>query len=152
MASPTRRWPTGAAAAGAIAAASGRRASSASAASCAVGAITATWSIVHDSGTTPPVGTVPYVGFSPTTPHSAAGTRIEARVSVPRLASPIPVATAIADPPLEPPGIRVGSCGLRACGLVTPSANSCVEVLPRITAPAARQRATASASASGVVS
>ena len=59
------------------------------------------------------------------------------------------MATAIAQPPLEPPGIRVGSCGLRACGLVTPSANSCVEVLPRITAPAARQRSTASASSVG---
>ena len=54
-------------------------------------------------------------------------------------------------PPLEPPGIRVGSCGLRACGLVTPSANSCVEVLPRITAPAARQRSTPSASLGGHV-
>ena len=59
------------------------------------------------------------------------------------------MATAIALPPLEPPGIRVGSCGLRACGLVTPSANSCVEVLPRITAPAARHRSTASASSAG---
>ena len=83
-------------------------------------AITATWSIVHDSGTTPAVGTVPYVGLRPTTPHSAAGTRIDARVSVPSDASPIPVATAIALPPLDPPGIRVGSCGLRACGDVTP--------------------------------
>ena len=70
-------------------------------------------------------------------------------MSVPRLARPIPVATAIALPPLEPPGIRVGSCGLRACGLVTPSANSCVEVLPRITAPAERHRSTASASSAG---
>ena len=41
----------------------------------------------------------------------------------------MPVATAIAQPPLDPPGIRVGSCGLRACGLVTPSANSCVRRL-----------------------
>ncbi len=95
------------------------------------------------------VGTVPYVGLNPTTPHSAAGTRMDARVSVPSDTRPIPVATAIAEPPLDPPGMRVGSCGLRACGLVTPSANSCVLVLPRITAPAARQRSTAAASTSG---
>ena len=50
-------------------------------------------------------------------------------MSVPSDASPIPVATAMALPPLDPPGIRVGSCGLRACGLVTPSANSCVRGL-----------------------
>ena len=103
-------------AAGAIAVASGRRASSASAASSAVGAITATWSIVHDSGTTPAVDTVPYVGLRPTTPHSAAGTRIEARVSVPRLARPMPVATAIAEPPLDPPGSGSGRAGCGPAG------------------------------------
>ena len=103
-------------------------------------------SIVHDSGTMPLVATVPYVGLRPTTPDSAAGTRIDARVSVPSEPRPMPVATAIAEPPLEPPGMRAGSCGLRACGLVTPMANSCVDVLPRITAPAARSRATGSAS------
>ena len=82
----------------------------------------------------------------------AAGTRIDARVSVPSDARPMPVASAIAEPPLDPPGNRVGSCGLRACGLVTPSANSCVDVLPRITAPAARQSSTASASSTGTTS
>ena len=38
----------------------------------------------------------------------------------------MPVATATAEPPLEPPGMRVGSWGLRLCGLVTPRANSWV--------------------------
>src|SRR3954449_11339395 len=108
--------------------------------------------MVQDRGTTPRVETVPYVGLRPTTPHRAAGTRIDARVSVPSDARPMPVATAIAEPPLDPPGIRVGSCGLRACGLVTPGANSCVDVFPRITAPAARHRSTASASVSGTAS
>ena len=38
------------------------------------------------------------------------------------------------------PGMRVSSCGLRACGEVTPRAYSWVETLPRITAPASRNR------------
>jgi hypothetical protein len=45
-------------------------------------------------------------------------------VSVRRDPKLIPVATVMADPPLEPPGMRAGSCGFRLCGLVTPSANS----------------------------
>ena len=90
--------------------------------------------------------------MSPTTPHSAGGTLIEARVSVPSDARPMPVATAMADPPLEPPGMRVRSRGLRAWGVVTPSANSWVAALPTITAPAARRRATPAASAPGSTS
>ena len=43
----------------------------------------------------PSIGTVPSVGLNPTTPHSAEGTRNEARVSVPSEARPTPVATAI---------------------------------------------------------
>ena len=50
--------------------------------------------------------------MSPTTPHAAAGIRIDPPVSVPIDACPIPVATAAADPPLDPPADRVGSCGL----------------------------------------
>ena len=59
----------------------------------------------------------------------------------------IPAATAAADPPLEPPGVRIGSHGLR----VVPHAFVCVKqvipnsgaaVLPTGTAPAARRRAT----------
>jgi hypothetical protein len=90
--------------------------------------------------------------LEPTTPVSAAGTRIDARVSVPRGASPIPVATAIADPPLEQPGMRLGSCGLRLCGVQTPSANSCVAALPSSTAPPRRSLRTAAASSSGTTS
>ena len=47
-------------------------------------------------------------------PHAAAGMRIEPPVSVPTLAIDMPVRTAIADPPLEPPGDRVSSMGCRA--------------------------------------
>jgi hypothetical protein len=45
------------------------------------------------------------VGFSPTTPHSDEGTLIEPPVSVPSDIGTIPVATATAEPPLEPPDI-----------------------------------------------
>jgi hypothetical protein len=62
-------------------------------------------------------------------PHAAAGMRIEPPVSVPTLATAIPVATAIAEPPLDPPGDRVGSWGFFAVpnpesSLVVPKANS----------------------------
>ncbi len=70
-------------------------------------------------------------------------------MSVPSEAAPNPVATAMPDPPLDPPGIRSGSHGLRAWGVVTPSANSWVATLPSTTAPAARSDATAGASRSG---
>src|SRR5499427_1224379 len=71
-----------------------------------------TWSNVGQSGTTPSVGTSPSDGLRPTTPHAAAGIRIEPPVSVPIDAWPMPVATAAAEPPLDPPAERVGSCGL----------------------------------------
>ena len=58
-----------------------------------------------------------------------------------------PAATAAADPPLEPPGVRVRSHGLRVVPhafvwvkAVTP--NSGAAVLPMGTAPAARKRPT----------
>ena len=79
--------------------------------------------------------------FQPTTPHAAAGIRMEPPVSVPTLATDIPVRTAIADPPLDPPGDRVGSIGFRAgpqpeSSQVVPKANSWRLVLPTMTAPA----------------
>src|SRR6058998_4449363 len=54
----------------------------------------------------------PYVGFSPTTPHSEAGCRTEPPVSVPRAHTASPAATAAADPADEPPGTRSRSHGL----------------------------------------
>jgi hypothetical protein len=47
-------------------------------------------------------------------PQSAAGTRMDPPVSVPRAAGARRAATAAALPPLEPPGMRVGSYGLCA--------------------------------------
>jgi hypothetical protein len=99
------------------------------------------WSSVRDSGTTPSVEISPQVGFKPTVPHAAAGMRIDPPVSLPIEASAMPQATLMADPPLDPPGDREGSCGFRAApnaesSLVVPRANSCRLVLPMKTAPA----------------
>ena len=50
--------------------------------------------------------------LQPTTPHSAAGWRIEPPVSVPSESGASPAATAAAEPPLEPPGTRVDVPGV----------------------------------------
>src|SRR5919202_5372885 len=88
----------------------------------------------------------PYVGFSPTTPHSAAGCRTEPPVSVPSAHVTSPDATAAADPPDDPPGTVSRSHGLctgpnAEFSLEEPIANSSQFVLPTSTAPAARRRA-----------
>ena len=90
----------------------------------------------------------------PVTPQKAAGIRTEPAVSVPRDASTRPAATAAPLPPLEPPQMCSGFHGLSAgpkCGLVVeaPYANSWVLSFPAIVPPAARSRATQSASSSG---
>jgi hypothetical protein len=109
------------------------------------------WSSDDANATSPYRDTSPYVGFTPTTPHSAAGCRIEPPVSEPNANGANPAATAAAEPPLEPPGTRDGSCGLRVgpnaeFSVDEPIANSSRFVLPMITAPASRRRATTVAS------
>jgi hypothetical protein len=64
-------------------------------------------------------------------------------VSEPNAAMMEPAATAAPDPPLDPPALRRRSQGLRVGGVDTPSASSCVVVLPTMTAPACRRRAVA---------
>ena len=59
-------------------------------------------------------GSRPRDGLSPTTPTVAAGIRIEPPASEAGAAGSMPVATAIAAPPEEPPAPVVGSHGLRA--------------------------------------
>src|SRR5271163_4589991 len=100
--------------------------------------------------------TRPTVGFKPTMPLIEAGLTIEPSVSLPTAAAHRSAATATADPELEPDGERFSAYGLR----VWPPRplqplKECVErklahslrlVLPRITAPAARSRATRGAS------
>ena len=60
-------------------------------------------------GTTPRVGHRPVLGRNPTTPHSAAGMRMEPPVSVPRPMGAKRTAMAAAVPPLEPPAMRAGA-------------------------------------------
>jgi hypothetical protein len=62
-----------------------------------------TQSSVRQAGTIPDVLSAPRVGFSPTMPLNAAGTRPDPAVSVPNENDTIPAATATADPELEPP-------------------------------------------------
>ncbi len=85
------------------------------------------------------------LGLSPTSPHIDDGTRIDPPMSLPWATATIPDATAAAAPPLEPPGERLVSHGLRvgpyASGsVVTVDASSGRLVLPTITNPAARKR------------
>jgi hypothetical protein len=54
-------------------------------------------------GTRPLVLQRPLLGFSPTRPFSAAGTRPDPAVSVPSAKATSPAATATADPELDPP-------------------------------------------------
>ena len=90
----------------------------------------------------------------PTTPHSAAGWRIDPPVSEPSASGAKPAATAAAEPPLLPPGTLLAQRGLRAgpkaeFSVELPMANSSMFVLPTATAPAARSRATTVASYGG---
>ena len=103
----------------------------------------------------PGIGMRPWLHLCPNKPVKDAGIRIEPPPSDAVPNGMIPAATAAAVPPLDPPGVRVVSHGLR----VTPWTfvfvklsvpNSGVDVLPTATAPAALRRATLmSSSASG---
>ncbi len=98
-------------------------------------------------------GTRPKLAFMPTLPQKAAGMRTLPAPSVPMLSWPRPAAIAAAVPPEDPPGVRVGSQGLRlmpVSGELVSALhpNSGVVVLPNIAAPASRRRATDGASAS----
>ena len=91
------------------------------------------------------------MGLNPTVPVSAAGWRMDPPVSEPSARSAIPAATAAADPPLEPPGTRSRSHGLRVgkkaeFSVDEPMANSSRLVFPTITASAARSLRTTVAS------
>jgi hypothetical protein len=81
-------------------------------------------------------------------PQKAAGWRMLPPVSEPRARIAEPAATAEAEPPLEPPGTRAGSQGLRVgpkaeFSVEEPMANSSRLVLPMAMAPAPRSRWTA---------
>ncbi|MNC84845.1 hypothetical protein D3C83_04130 [compost metagenome] len=102
-------------------------------------------------------GTSPGDGRKPTTPHFAAGMRSEPPVSEPVHTGSMSQASATADPPDEPPALRLGSKGLPVAPHTTlrelaPAPNSGTLVLPTTTAPAARTRATMALSRSGTKS
>ncbi len=59
------------------------------------------------------LATRPGDGRKPTTPQNAAGMRSEPPVSEPVASGTMPVASATAEPPDEPPQLRRGSNGLR---------------------------------------
>src|SRR5215470_11576061 len=84
----------------------------------------------------------------------AAGCLIEPPVSEPSAIGAMRAATAAADPPLEPPGVRSSAHGLRAgpnaeFSVDEPIANSSQLVLPMTTAPAVSRRTIAVASYGG---
>src|SRR5205814_8816121 len=106
-----------------------------------------TWSRLDANATTPYRDTVPYVGRSPTLPHSDDGCLIEPPVSEPSAQGASPADTAAAEPPPEPPGTREGSQGLcdgpkAEFSVDEPIANSWVFVLPRTRSPCAFSRST----------
>ncbi len=97
------------------------------------------------AGTMPSVLTRPRLGFRPTVPVSAAGTRPDPAVSVPMAIGTSPAATATAEPELDPPEISPGTSGDSHApyGLRVPDspvANWSRLVLPITIAPAACSR------------
>ncbi len=91
--------------------------------------------------------TRPRLGLSPTRPQQAAGMRIEPPPSLPCAIGTIPAATAAAEPPEEPPGVRAWSQGLRVTpvwrgSVVGRIPNSGMLVMPMTTKPASRSRRT----------
>ena len=76
-----------------------------------------TVSKVDDSGSAPPLGTRRAVDLKPTRPLSAAGMRIDPPVSVPNPIWAAPVATEIAAPLDEPPGILGTSVNAALAGV-----------------------------------
>src|SRR5436309_5847074 len=88
------------------------------------------------------------------TPQSEAGWRTDPPVSEPSATGVIRAATAAADPPLDPPGVRSSAHGLcvgpnAEFSVDDPIANSSQFVLPTKTAPARSRRVTTVASYGG---
>src|SRR5690625_5028379 len=111
-------------------------------------------SIVQASGIDPRALTIPELGRSPHTPVTAAGFRIDPPVSVPNAKGTMPLATATAEPPLDPWAVRLRSQGLRqdpntSFSVVLPHANSWRFVFPIGIAPASRSCLTTTASRDG---
>src|SRR5713101_2648185 len=98
--------------------------------------------------------TRPRDGLIPRRPQHDAGMRIEPPPSLPCATGHSPAAVAAAAPPLDPPGVRDVSHGLRHTPCSSDSViaivpNSGVFVLPSRTKPAWRMRRTTAASNAG---
>src|SRR5215207_4885551 len=107
--------------------------------------VTTPWIVlpIHESPLSGPSETRARLGFSPTKPQLAAGTRIEPPPSLACPTATYPAATAAADPPEEPPVEWSRSQGLRAAPhakdsvvMVVPSSGTLVR--PTAMKPAAR--------------
>ena len=97
---------------------------------------------------------LPYVGLTPTIPQKLAGLRTESPVSEPIAIGTTPLATKAADPPEDPPVIRLVSHGLYAgpvkhVKFVPPIASSSMDAFAMHTAPAFLSFVTISASYTG---
>ena len=83
-------------------------------------------------------------------PQYVAGLTVEPIVCEPSASGTMHAATAAAEPLDEPPGVRDSSCGL-VVGPADAMAYSVDTVVPRMTAPADRKRATTAASLAGIL-
>ena len=91
--------------------------------------------------------TRPRFGLSPTRPHSLAGMRIDPPPSLACAAGTMPLATAAADPPDEPPVEWPGSHGLRAGGKLFGSVVTVVPISGTFVRPSGMKPAARNASA-----
>src|SRR5215212_7535043 len=82
----------------------------------------------HTSDMIGPWLTRPRVGLSPTSPHSLAGIRIEPPPSFACATGTMPLATAAADPPDDPPVEWLRFHGLRAGGRLRASVVTVVPI------------------------
>src|SRR5262249_22977691 len=94
---------------------------------------------------TPARLTRPYVGFKPTTPQHAAGSRIDPPVSLPTAPMQSAAAPAAPEPLDEPPDTCPSRHGFPTCPWCAlspkgPIASSVMLSLPSVTAPAATRR------------
>ena len=85
----------------------------------------------------------PWLTFNPTSPQQDAGIRIDPPPSEACDAGTMPLATALAEPPLDPPGDRSGAHGLRVApnasgSVVGRMPSSGVFVRPTMSKPARR--------------
>src|SRR6185369_7898007 len=95
----------------------------------------------HPSEAAGPMLIRPRVGFSPNTPQQLAGTRIEPPPSLAWAAATIPLATAAAEPPDEPP-LECSTCqGLREGGKLRASVVTVVPSSGELVRPSAMKPA-----------